>query len=212
MPDLEARTLFASLGVRYPLIRRQNAESVDRRRVRLRQPEGRFLRAADRATGCAIGFLRANWDAIDLRSRRPKWRAAATVELRQGFDIFDASERCSSLGCAIGEPGPSRFDGRADRDADPRRRQCRAGDRRQFQHRGVAARCKRRSTPLLSFEEYTAGNYTIGRGYDPAIVSGDSGAGVAVELRGPRINAGQATHDRVPALSVRRRRLGVEPQ
>ena len=41
--------------------------------------------------------------------------------------------------------------------------------------------------PLLSFEEFTAGNYTVGRGYDPATLTGDSGAGVAVELRGPRI-------------------------
>ena len=45
---------------------------------------------------------------------------------------------------------------------------------------------------MLSFEEYTAGNYTIGRGYDPAIIGGEGGAGVAVELRGPRINVGQA--------------------
>ena len=40
--------------------------------------------------------------------------------------------------------------------------------------------------PVLSFEEYTAGNYTVGRGYDPATLSGDSGVGIAAELRGPR--------------------------
>ena len=45
--------------------------------------------------------------------------------------------------------------------------------------------------PLLAFEEYTAGNYTIGRGYDPAIITGDSGAGASVELRGPRIAPGK---------------------
>ena len=43
---------------------------------------------------------------------------------------------------------------------------------------------------LLSFEEFTAGNYTVGRGYDPAVLSGDSGAGLAVELRGPRLPLG----------------------
>ena len=41
---------------------------------------------------------------------------------------------------------------------------------------------------MLSFEEFTVGNYTVGRGYDPAIISGDSGVGVAVELRGPRVS------------------------
>ena len=40
---------------------------------------------------------------------------------------------------------------------------------------------------VLPFEQFTAGNYTIGRGYDPSILTGDSGAGVAVELRGPRL-------------------------
>ena len=39
---------------------------------------------------------------------------------------------------------------------------------------------------LLSFEEFTAGNYTVGRGYDPATLSGDSGVGLMAELRGPR--------------------------
>jgi hemolysin activation/secretion protein len=37
--------------------------------------------------------------------------------------------------------------------------------------------------PLLSFEEYSAGNYTIGRGYDPGAILGDSGVGLQAELR-----------------------------
>ena len=111
VPDLEARTLFASLGARYPLVRRQNHNlwlgggfDFVNQKVDFFEPLTR-----DRLR---IAFLRASWDAIDLRSRRPKWRAAATVELRRGLDIFDASDRCPSLGCPIGEPGLSRFDGR----------------------------------------------------------------------------------------------------
>ena len=42
-------------------------------------------------------------------------------------------------------------------------------------------------TPLFSFEEFSGGNYTIGRGYDPATVIGDSGAAARFELRGPRL-------------------------
>ena len=41
--------------------------------------------------------------------------------------------------------------------------------------------------PLLSFEEFTAGNYTIGRGYDPSVITGDSGVGATAEIRGPRL-------------------------
>ena len=33
----------------------------------------------------------------------------------------------------------------------------------------------------------TAGNYTVGRGYEPATLSGDSGIGLTGELRGPRL-------------------------
>jgi len=41
---------------------------------------------------------------------------------------------------------------------------------------------------LLAFEQFTVGNYTVGRGYDPSTLTGDSGAGVSVELRGPRLS------------------------
>jgi hemolysin activation/secretion protein len=52
---------------------------------------------------------------------------------------------------------------------------------------------------LLSFEEFTAGNYTIGRGYEPATLSGDSGAGLSAEIRGPRL------------LPVKRSKLTIQP-
>ena len=54
--------------------------------------------------------------------------------------------------------------------------------------------------PLLSFEEFSAGNYTVGRGYDPGALLGDSGIGFQAELR-----YGSA----VPAR--RRRDFAVEP-
>ena len=37
--------------------------------------------------------------------------------------------------------------------------------------------------PLASFEEFSAGNYTIGRGYDAGTLLGDSGIGTRAELR-----------------------------
>ena len=51
----------------------------------------------------------------------------------------------------------------------------------------IAPRAQYAFDPLMSFEEFTAGNYTVGRGYDPATLSGDSGVGIAAELRGPRL-------------------------
>ena len=187
-PKLKARTLFASLGARYPLIRRQDHNlwiggGLDflNQTVDFFEPDP-FTR--DRLR---VAFLRVAWDAIDLRSRRPDWRAAATLELRHGLDIFDASDRCPDSGCPIGEPGLSRFDGKATATL------VRFAGNAELAitdslSLSINPRAQKAFAPLLSFEEYTAGNYTIGRGYDPAIIAGDGGAGVAIELRGPRFD------------------------
>ena len=44
--------------------------------------------------------------------------------------------------------------------------------------------------PVPAFEEFSAGDYTIGRGFDPGVISGDSGIGTSVELRGPGVLVG----------------------
>jgi hemolysin activation/secretion protein len=36
--------------------------------------------------------------------------------------------------------------------------------------------------PLLSYEEFTVGNLTIGRGYDPSVISGHTGVGASGEI------------------------------
>jgi hemolysin activation/secretion protein len=51
----------------------------------------------------------------------------------------------------------------------------------------ISPRAQYAFDPLLSFEEFTAGNYTIGRGYDPSVLTGDSGVGFLAEIRGPRL-------------------------
>jgi hemolysin activation/secretion protein len=47
----------------------------------------------------------------------------------------------------------------------------------------AAGRGQYSGNPLFSFEEYSAGNYTVGRGYDPGAILGDSGIGFQAELR-----------------------------
>jgi hemolysin activation/secretion protein len=41
---------------------------------------------------------------------------------------------------------------------------------------------------LLAFEEFSTGNYTVGRGYDPATLVGDRGIGFQAELRFGRLD------------------------
>jgi hemolysin activation/secretion protein len=47
----------------------------------------------------------------------------------------------------------------------------------------ILPRAQISSAPLFSIEQFAAGNYTIGRGYDPGTLTGDSGVGFQAELR-----------------------------
>lgn len=177
-PDLKAKTLFWTLGARYPFLRSQSSnlwggigfDFVDQK-VHFFEPLSRDK--------LRVLWLRANWDALDLTSRRPKWRADAMLELRKGLDILDASSSSDAV-------PPSRIDGQADALV---LRAAASGELALGRDFAVAVspRAQIAFDPLLSFEEFTAGNYTVGRGYDPATLSGDSGIGLLAEIRGPRL-------------------------
>lgn len=180
-PDVKARTLFATLGLAYPLIRSQQRNLTLGGGFDWIDQKVDFFGPLTR-DHLRIAWLRADYDAVDLTSRRPAWRVAGSVELRKGLDIFGASERC----CDPDDTPTSRADGK------PTGTLIRANGTAEFALGSqlavaISPRVQLGFNPLLSFEEFTAGNYTVGRGYDPAIIAGDSGAGVAIELRGPRI-------------------------
>ena len=180
-PRVKARTLFATLGLAYPVIRAQSRNLTLGGGLDYVDQKVDFIGPLTR-DHLRVAFLRADFDAIDLKSRRPKWKIGGGIELRKGLDILGASERC----CDEGDTPPSRADGRA---TGALVRLNASGEFALAKSLAVAVspRAQIGFDPLLSFEEFTAGNYTVGRGYDPAILTGDSGAGVAVELRGPRI-------------------------
>ena len=178
VPDLKAKTLFWTIDARYPLIRRQSSNLWAAAGFDFVDQKVNFFGPLTRDK-LRVLWLRADWDAVDLTSRRPGWRANAFVELRRGLGIFDATDGDESV-------PPSRIDG------DATATVLRAGGQgelalgRDFAI-AVAPRLQYAFDALLSFEEFTAGNYTVGRGYDPASLSGDSGVGVTAELRGPRL-------------------------
>ena len=181
VPDLIARTFYASLGARYPLVRSQKSNLWLGGGMDFLNQKVRFF-GPQSEDKLRIGYLRANWDSFDRVSAMPGWRAAATVELRKGFDIFGASDECPNDACPVGVIGPSRGD------ADPTAALLRAAG--QFDLAvgkslaiGFSPRAQVAFAPLAAFEEFTLGNYTVGRGYDPATESGDSGVGIATELR-----------------------------
>ena len=180
-PRVRARTLFATLGIAYPLIRSQARNLTLGAGLDYVDQKVDFFGPLTR-DHLRVAFLRADFDAIDLTSRRPKWKIGGNLEFRQGLNIFGASPRC----CGLGDIPPSRADGRSTASL------IRASATGEFGIGkslaiAVSPRAQIGFNPLLSFEEFTVGNYTVGRGYDPAILSGDSGVGVSVELRGPHI-------------------------
>ena len=180
-PFVKARTLFATLGVSYPLVRTQSHNVTLGGGFDFVDQKVNFIGPLTR-DHLRVAFLRADFDAVDLESRRPKWKIGGGLEFRQGLHIFGATDRC----CAVGVTPPSRADGRSTATVI---RATATGEFALGKSLAIAVspRAQYGFKPVLSFEEFTVGNYTVGRGYDPAIIAGDSGVGVAVELRGPRI-------------------------
>ena len=178
VPDLKAKTLFWTLSARYPIVRSQSSNLWAGAGFDFVDQKVHFFEPLSRDK-LRVLWLRGEWDGVDLTSRRPAWRANALVEIRKGLDIFDASE-------SDDEVLPSRFDGKATAMVLRAAGQAELALGRDFAV-AIAPRAQYGFKPLLSFEEFTAGNYTVGRGYEPATLSGDSGIGLTTELRGPRL-------------------------
>jgi hemolysin activation/secretion protein len=197
--DIEARTLFVTMQADYPLIRKlshtlrgtvgmdianQDVEidDIDLTRDRLR-----------------VAFARLGFDAIDTEfdsaaftPAEPPWRVSTIFEVRQGLHILGATRDCGPTGADCIGPGkvpPTRTEGQSDATVF---RGTFYGEVRPMPKVTFAlgARGQYAWKPLLSFEEFSAGNYTTGRGYDPGALLGDRGFGSQVELRyGTRIPA-----------------------
>jgi hemolysin activation/secretion protein len=189
--NVESQTLFATLAADFPFVRSQvrnlrgtvgfdfvnqdvTFNGLDLSRDRLR-----------------VAFVRLLGDWIapfegDARYsiQEPRWRAAGSVELRQGVDLFGASRPCEGpFGCfAPGLVPPSRLDG------NPFATVLRGsvyGEYRPARNWTIAlgGRLQLSNSSLLTFEEFSIGNYTVGRGYDPGVAIGDRGGGIQGELR-----------------------------
>ncbi len=189
--DIRSRTIFATLEATYPFVRRQDRTvrgSIGLDYVDQNIDFGAFPLNRDRLR---VAFVRLSGEAIGRgdRSRysafEPFWRLGATLEARQGLDIFDATDPCGANFAACFGAGivpPTRLE--ADPTATVLRSsidaEIRPAPRLTF---AASMRAQYSSDPLLSFEEMSAGNYTIGRGYDPGTILGDRGVAIRAEAR-----------------------------
>ncbi len=189
--DVKARTLLATAEASYPFVRRQShtvrgtigmdivnqdvdLENIDLTRDRLRVAFARLT-----ADAVSVDFTRRGASLAE-----PVWRASGLLELRQGLDMFGATDcgrngsRCTGANDVL----PSRLE--ADSAATVLRGSG-YGEYRPLPRFTLALGVRGQYTdePLLSFEEFSAGNFTVGRGYDPGSLLGDRGLGFQAEAR-----------------------------
>jgi hemolysin activation/secretion protein len=192
--NVEAETIFASVYASYPLIRTRRHslfadagfdyadQEVDLNNFGLTEDRVRmaFARVAGEWTD-QQSILRAG----GYSPFEPKLRLRYGVEARQGLDIFDASPDCRAnlLACLVGGiTPPSRIE------ADPTPFVVRLNADIEYRPDPLIAfvletQAQVTGDALPAFEELAAGNFSIGRGYDPGAVLGDSGILSSLELR-----------------------------
>lgn len=190
--DIEGRTLFANFEASYPLVRSQEQTVRAAMGFDFADQDVSFNGFDLTRDRLRVAYLRLTADRLDsgpgdrrYNLAEPRWHAGGFVELRQGVDIFGASPDCrpNPITCVTGgRIPPSRIA------ANPVATVFRAGVQGEFRPiRHVtfagAARGQYSGSALLAFEEFSGGNYTIGRGYDPGTITGDQGVGLQGELR-----------------------------
>ncbi|MES2137971.1 MAG: ShlB/FhaC/HecB family hemolysin secretion/activation protein [Pseudomonadota bacterium] len=194
-----AKTLLETYEVDYPFIRRQAAtvrgslgidlvnQRVKLNSIPLTQDQLRVVWLKFGADTVATDFTNPGFSPAE-----PPWRMTALFELRQGLHALNATPDCGPLGAnclGAGKVPPSRIEGQSDATV---LRYTMYGEYRPVPKITFAlgARAQYAWKPLLSFEEFSAGNYTVGRGYDPGTLLGDLGFGTQTEIRyGSRVPA-----------------------
>jgi len=115
----------------------------------------------------------------------PRWGIATSIEARQGVNFLGASNDCGPGGASCFLPGAvplTRIEAKPDAFLVRAQAQAEWRPHKLFTL-AVAPRAQWASDPLVAYEEFSGGNFTVGRGFDPGTIIGDSGVGVAVEAR-----------------------------
>lgn len=206
---LKSETLVANVDLRYPFIRSQAKNLFGTIGFEYIDQDVDFGAGALTRDTLSVLYGRMNYSQISSASItgrdgysaiEPKWSFFTGLEVRQGIDVFGASEGCGPnfFNCIFGAViPPSRIE------ADGTQFVFR-GDAR-FDYRPtpqlaltLAPRVQYAPDPLLAYEEFSGGNFTVGRGFDPGAIIGDSGIGVRSEAaygslipNGPKASAFQ---------------------
>ncbi len=184
--DIRARTLSAFAELSYPFIRSQASNLFGSAGINVVNQNVNFQGLPFNRDRLRVMFARLDYDAIDPRSvastsgyslSEPRWRTAGGIELRQGVDL-NASDPCvSGVPCLLSRAS-----------ADPTAFVARASGIVEYRPQpgltfSVAPRAQWSPDSLLAYEQFSVGNFTTGRGYDPGALTGDRGLGFQSEVR-----------------------------
>lgn len=177
--DLRTDTLIAGVDVRHPLVRSLNSNVALAGGFDYVDQDTRVFNGG---TGALLNLdkLRIAYLRLEGDYRSPAGQTGVSfsleggIELRKGFDIFDATPQGSFQASRIAGNAEA-FVVRADVDAV-------FGIGPIFSL-AATARAQWTDDPLLNYEEFSLGNLTIGRGYDPGANSGDRAVGMRAEAR-----------------------------
>ena len=185
--DLQSRSLIAGLELSMPVHKGLNSElgvtlggEVLNQATRVLSSTGKVPFTHDQMR---IGFLRFDGYYRQLdQTGDPRFRISGTAELRKGFDILGATK----TGQVENQFAPSRFEGVAT--ATVARGEILA-EVTPIPVFTLSAKAFGQWTnkPLLNLEEFSIGNFTYGRGYDPGANGGDRAIAARLE---PRLRIG----------------------
>ncbi|MBK5264093.1 MAG: ShlB/FhaC/HecB family hemolysin secretion/activation protein [Alphaproteobacteria bacterium] len=177
--DIKSETLIASMAASYPFIRRQSQNLLGSAGFDLVNQKVDFGPVTLSNDNLRILFARLDYDMIDgaslasttgYNAAEPMWRLGGSLEVRQGVSILDASKPVTGLAT-----DPTAFVLRGSL----------YGEYRPIPTLtfSLSPRFQYSSDALFSYEALSAGNYSVGRGYDPGTIIGDSGIGLQAEMR-----------------------------
>jgi hemolysin activation/secretion protein len=200
--ELQSRTLLASIEATYPLIRSQRFNLIAGMGFDLSDQTIEFNALPFSEDRLRNAYASLDFAAVAPVDARPAGRApAARLGRRRRCRAAPGAEhpgrqrgmrpRLHQLHRS-GRIPPARFEGVPDATVFRARL---AAEARPIQDVTVflGATGQYSSAPLFAFEEFSAGNYTVGRGYDPATLVGDKGIGLQAELRFGRLDPQSAT-------------------
>jgi hemolysin activation/secretion protein len=188
----ETDTFVAEGHLSYPILRRQQSSFYASGGFELADQELSFGATLLSDDQLRIAYARLDHEMIDSASvrgfgsftvREPRWRTAVSLELRQGIDGLGASEDCTPLAQCLAPNEPI-----SNLAADPTAFVARLDGRLEFRPAplftvALSPLAQWSDGPLLSYEQASLGNYTIGRGFDPGVALGDRALGASLELR-----------------------------